>query len=439
MSGITPFLQTPRFRSLMAETRRFLQKVSSLYRFSYQELHQLIDIASDLEMWDEGSLEQLWNRSIPEPLPKLAGKQLRSRLLKELKEAHKSLYTAEKSYDHFIPPEAQNIVVRHQPVDAPHEGAILGRCPVAGEKTRCCNLETLDAVKQCGFGCSYCSIQSFYDQGRVYFADNLAEKLSELDRKLEAESTPPASDPDRLRHIGTGQGSDSLMWGNRRGLLDSLAAFAERNPNVILELKTKSARTDWLEKNSVPSNLLVTWSLNPYTIIAAEEHLTAPLQERLDAARRCADRGIAIGFHFHPLVRYDRWKEEYGALFALIQHMFRPEEVVCISLGTLTFIRPVIQQLRKRKLRSKILQMPMEDAGGKLSYPREMKEELFSFAWNAFSPEWQKEIFFYLCMEDPSLWEPVFGFSYRDNKTFEDAMKQRYREKMDRIAAALSS
>jgi spore photoproduct lyase len=411
----------PGFLALSEENREYLLGSCRQYMFTHQEIKRLIDIAADLEMWGEASLERVWDRAGMEPVGKLAGKQLRSRLLSRLTANYEELRRGPKSYEGFIPPSLSEISLRSIPVDAPHRGAILGRCPVASDKTRCCNLETLDAVIQCGYGCSYCSIQSFYDEGRIYFADNLEEKLSELEKSLV---------PGEVRHIGTGQSSDSLMWGNRHGLLETLTAFARRNPQIILELKTKSANTAWLENNPVPGNILATWSLNPQTIIDAEEHLTASLAERLAAARRCADRGIAIGFHFHPIVHYDRWKEEYRELFKTIQRLFRPEEIVTVSFGTLTFIKPVIRQLRQRKLRSRILQMPMEEASGKLSYPFELKRELFSFAFNAFSPEWQRQVYFYLCMEDKELWEPVFGRTYRDNDAFEAEMKSHYRSKM---------
>lgn len=426
ISRLGEFLQDRRFLALSPENRTFLSRICALHRFTYQETNMLIDRAVDLEMWNEGSLEEVWGMDAMEvPGERPAGKQLRKLLLSRLEERFEMLRRGPKSYDGFSPPPLTELKKASVPVDAPHEGAILGRCPVASERTRCCNLETLDAVKQCGYGCSYCSIQSFYDEGRVYFAANLEEKLKELERGLV---------PGEIRHIGTGQSSDSLMWGDRGGMLGELAAFARRNPDVILELKTKSANTAWLESNSVPWNVLASWSLNPQTIIDAEEHLTASLDERLAAARRCADRGIAVGFHFHPMVHYRGWEEEYGALFDRLQREFAPEEVVTVSLGTLTFIKPVIRRLRQRKLRSKILQMPMEDAGGKLSYPFSTKLELFSFAYGRFSAEWKEKVFFYFCMEDAELWEPVFGRSYPDNDSFEADMKKRYRDKMTAIS-----
>ena len=88
-----------------------------------------------------------------------------------------------------------------------------------------------------------------------------------------------------------------------------------------------------------------------------------------------------------------------------------------VSLGTLTFIKPVVKKLRSRGLRSKILQMPLAGANGKLSYPPQIKRELFKFAADALLP-WRERVFFYLCMEDASLWREVLGREYESNDAF---------------------
>ena len=273
----------------------------------------------------------------------------------------------------------------------------------------------------CGFDCSYCSIQSFYSGDQVLFHKDLEEKLENL--KL---------DPHRLYHIGTGQSSDSLMWGNREGLLEKLFAFARRNPNVILELKSKSSRMDELLSLDIPDNLLLTWSLNTPLIIASEERLTSSLDERLGAARKAADLGIPVGFHLHPMVWYKGWEKDYADLTRRMTDTFSPEEVVTVSFGTLTFIKPVLKMLRERPIKSKILQMPLRDAAGKWSYPFDIKLDLFKAGHKGLK-SWEGEIFQYLCMEDPDLWEHVFGHSYRDNEEFEEDMLYTYDRKIRKI------
>ena len=294
---------------------------------------------------------------------------------------------------------------------------------------------TLDAVFRCGFDCSYCSIQSFYSQGKISFHGNLREKLEDLEATLEK---------DRIYHIGTGQSSDSLMWGNHQegngqGLFGELMRFARRNPRVILEMKSKSDNIDWFIRNrdKVPFNLILTWSLNPPAVIENEERGTATLERRLRAARKAADMGFPVGFHFHPMVHYRGWREDYGALFHRVREIFRPEELVQISFGTLTFIKPVLKKIRSRSFSSQILRMPLEESSGKFTYPYEIKREMFRFAWEAFDEWHDSDVFFYLCMEDIDLWEPVFNRGYPTNEAFEKDMLHSYYEKLMKIASTL--
>ena len=64
--------------------------------------------------------------------------------------------------------------------------------------------------------------------------------------------------------------------------------------------------------------------------------------------------------------------------------MFSPNEVGMISLGTLTFIKPAIKNLRKLGIKSKVLQMPMSDASGKYSYPFRIKKKIFDYVYSNF-------------------------------------------------------
>jgi len=394
------------YEKLSLKNREFLQKKAFEYKLSHQEVKQLIDITRDLELWDEGDLKDLWE---DHPQKKV--------LLKRVRDRYEILRQKPNSYKNFAVkniPQEQKFSFEV----AKKEGFGLGLCPVASEKTRCCNLLTLDAVESCGFDCSYCSIQSFYNQNKITFDSDFANKLKNLQL-----------DKNKTYHIGTGQSSDSLMWGNREGLLDTLFDFAKKNPNVILEFKTKSSNIDYLLNNDIPKNILLTWSLNTQTIIDNEEHLTASLDKRIESARKVANKGAKVGFHFHPIVEYENYLEEYQAIYERLLDEFDPSEVALVSFGTLTFIKPVIKQLRGRDFHTKITQMPFEDASGKSSYPESTKIEMFASAYKSFTP-WHNKVFFYLCMEEHSLWEKTLGYHYATNNDFERDMISSYCKKL---------
>jgi len=133
------------------------------------------------------------------------------------------------------------------------------------------------------------------------------------------------------------------------------------------------------------------------------------------------------------MVWYEGCLEDYRALALRLTDSFQPDEVVMVSLGTLTFIKPVLKRIRERMPDSSILQMPMDDCAGKLSYPFEIKKELFSSLYDAFPDSWKDSVFFYMCMELIDLWQPVFGRSYDSNARFEEDMLNTYQKKIDRL------
>ncbi|QSZ40828.1 hypothetical protein GJV85_01420 [Sulfurimonas aquatica] len=409
----TKAIENSFFLKLPQEEQEFIKEKSFAFKFSHQEIKQIIDIARDLEMWNETTIIQIF----PEHTQ-------RKVVFTRLRQAYEEIRNKTNSYDNFTLkniPQEQKFTFKTEP----KEGFGLGLCPVASEKTRCCNLLTLDAVESCGFDCSYCSIQSFYNQNTITFDSSFKDKLLGL-----------TLEPNKTYHIGTGQASDSLMFGNREGVLDALFEFARINPNVLLEFKTKSDNVKYFLENEVPKNILCTWSLNTKTIIENEEHLTASLDKRINAARKMADKGVKVGFHFHPIVEYDGYLAEYAEVYKRLISEFLPSEVALVSFGTLTFIKPVIKQLREREFRTKITQIPHEDASGKTSYPESTKVEMFKHAYESFEPWHPKginsdnRVFFYLCMEEHSMWNKTFGYQYSTNNDFERDMLSSYCNKV---------
>lgn len=384
------------------------------YNFTVQQKKILEDIKKDFLMWNECDFDAIFPN---EYLEKYEGKQLSKKIFEYYVKIHQELLEKPNDYEQFKNIKYSPRKYSFELIEK--EGLGLGSCPVASEGTRCCNLLTLDAVESCGFDCSYCSIQSFYNENKIGFDKDFKSKIENL-----------VLNPDEIYHIGTGQSSDSLMWGNRNGILDTLFAFARKYPNVILEFKTKSSNISYFEEVEVPKNIIVTWSLNTQMIIDNEEHLTASLDERIESARKLANKGILVGFHFHPIVVYKNYLEEYKAVAKRLIETFTPDEVVLISMGTLTFIKPVIKKLRERELKTKILQMPFEDINGKKSYPTPIKKEMFQTLYESFAP-WHHKVYFYLCMEAHSLWKDVFGYEYGSNNQMEEMMKMSYMEKIN--------
>ena len=399
------------YHVLPAQEQRAVRVVHARYPLTVQEMRLLCEAARDLEMWGEPGLADWWPQADGEAdaAPQSDARARKRQLLQRLREHTDALRGAVTRYPEAGPRQPDRPPL--QVVAGAPDEEVFGDCPVRSERTLCCNLKTIDAVKNCAFGCSYCTIQTFYGD-RVAVDPDLGAKLRRLDLE-----------PGRFYHVGTGQSSDSLVWGNRGGILDHLREFAAEHPDVLLELKTKSANVSWFLQpgRELPPNLVCSWSLNTPPVVAHEEHFTASLEQRLRAARRMADRGVKVAFHFHPMVHYAGWEQDYPALAGRLMEQFDTAEVLFVSFGSVTFIKPVIKQIRRRGEPTRILQTRLvKDPHGKLTYPDELKVEMFSAMYRTLAP-WRGRVFMYLCMEKPAIWERAFGWRFASNAEFERA------------------
>jgi len=370
-----------------------------------------------VRMWDEGSTSSYWQDL--QKQTSLDGREFKKWAFSELNNKISNLKTESFEFKSkpVLTPEFK--ISKQELKKEEQTKEVFGMCAVQSEKTSCCNLRTIDAVKNCGFGCSYCSIQTMYGEEKVVFDENLQTKLDNI--KL---------DKNKRYHIGTGQASDSLMWGNQHGVLDSMLGFAEKWPNVLLEFKTKSKKIKYLLKEPRPKNIVCSWSVNPQAVIENEEHLTASLEDRLQAAESCVSHGIKVGFHLHPMIYYKNWEVDYQKMIEQIVSRFDPQDVLFVSFGSLTFSKPVMKKIRQYNIKSKMLQMPMvANPEGKQTYPHKLKEVMFKLAYDSFS-SWQDKVYFFLCMEEYSLWTSTFGHSYTCNEEFEEDFMQQVFKKI---------
>ena len=399
--------------SFPGSAKEDIEALFSRYHFTESQKLEIAKDEADLRQWKERSFIRMADY---EAIDSRKDGRKGDAYMSMHRAYMKKLRSGETDYSGFFPSSAPRLKYRTAAID---KAIVLGRCPcpVDGEKTRCCKLVTMDPVEQCAFSCSYCSVQSFYSEKEIHAVSDLENRLLNLEV------------PEGVWHIGTGQASDSLLLGDDYGTLSALSAFAEKHPDIMIELKSKSARNVFKDVK-YPRNMVFTWSLNAPTIVEKEEHLTASLEQRIGNAERARDSGNLVGFHIHPMVHFKGWDEEYPRIAEMIEERFSPEEICMISIGTLTFTKSVLRLLRERGEESKVLEMELTPAAGKFSYPLEVKRKMFSAVYNSFSRKFQEEIFFYLCMEDPSLWLPVLGREYDCDKDFENDMKNHYMAKI---------
>jgi spore photoproduct lyase len=285
-----------------------------------------------------------------------------------------------------------------------HKGDFLKKCP-GSEGQVCCNYFVINFASNCPMDCSYCYLQE-------YLADNPALKIFSNVDDLIAEAERMLGQHRRFFfRIGTGEITDSLALDPYIGFSPEVIPFFAEQPNVLLELKTKSDRVENLLSLDPKDRVVVSWSMNPQSVIDRDEHLTASLDERISAALRCQKAGYKLGFHFDPMIEYPGWEMDYRAMVEKIFASVDECRVAWVSMGVLRNTPGLKRIMRERFPSTRLLtgeQVLCPD--GKMRYFQPLRVEMYRkmLRWvRAASPT----VFVYLCMESKEVWKQVFGFA----------------------------
>ncbi|MCC6278408.1 MAG: radical SAM protein [Oligoflexia bacterium] len=283
----------------------------------------------------------------------------------------------------------------------PHEGHFFRKCP-GTTGAACCNYFVLNLGVHCNMNCSYCYLQGYINSPVTQIYTNIDDAFAELTEMIR-------ENPTAEFRVGTGETIDSLSLDHLTLYSIELISFFAKHRHLICEFKTKTDQVDHFIKTPHSGNVIVSWSVNPQKIVSEEEHGTATLDNRLSAARRCADHGFPVAFHIDPMIYFDEWRIHYEDLVDQICSRFKPNEVKWISVGALRYPPTMKHILRQRLTESKRVLTSELFLGtdGKLRYDHDLRNEMFKSVVKRFSDH-SSEYPLLLCMETGASWQTTF-------------------------------
>jgi spore photoproduct lyase len=288
-----------------------------------------------------------------------------------------------------------------------HPGRFLRPCP-ATRHYRCCGYQIIHIGENCPMDCSYCILRAYFRDRTLTAFANTEAMFAELGRVF-------GRDPSRLFRVGTGQFADALALEPITGHTRELLGFLANHPNVVLELKSKTADLTWMEADPDPKTVLPSWSLNAPVIVAAQERDTASLEARLSAAKACVGAGFRVCLHFDPICWFEGWEREYAATVDMIFDYLAPDDIAYISLGSFRCLPELPGRLMAegRELPRYMLGEFTIGPDGKTRLLRPLRVRQLRFmarrlAGHGFSQG------LYCCMESDEVWRAALGQAPRD-------------------------
>jgi len=285
-----------------------------------------------------------------------------------------------------------------------YQGRFLRPCP--GTKNyRCCGYRIVHIGENCPLSCSYCILRGYFRDSKLTVFANTEDMFARLDAAFGRDKT-------RLFRVGTGEFTDSLALEPATGLSRDLVGFLAGYDNVRLELKSKIVDLSWMDV-ARPGSVLPAWSLNAPETTRREEIGAAAIEERLAAAKRCAEAGFRVCLHFDPMVLTPGWEEGYAKAAAMIFDYLKPSQIAYVSLGSFRTMPELFTRLAA-------LPTPPRCLGGEFVTGLDGKKRLLRPLRVAqfrhlvgLLQRGGLDRQLYLCMESDEVWKAVFGYTPR--------------------------
>lgn len=229
--------------------------------------------------------------------------------------------------------------------------------------------------------CEYCYLNTTLGRKpylRVYV--NVEELLQRAQKYIE----------ERKPEITVFEGaatSDPLPYEPYTGALAKTICFFAGQEYGRFRFVTKFTEVDSLLSLQHGGHTQIRFNLNTEKVIAAYEHQTPSLKERVKAAVKCAQAGYPLGFLLAPVFLYPDWRKDYAALLEQLA------EGLAQSLPTgasLTF--EIITHRFTGRAKKNILEvfpgttLPMEEAERRFKYGQ------FGYGKYLYFPERMDEI-----------------------------------------------
>lgn len=235
-------------------------------------------------------------------------------------------------------------------------------------------------MMNCLYDCDYCILQGMYQSGNVVFFVNSDEYLAEA-----------AGLGDGIpKHLSISYDTDLLAFEGIYPITRKWIETMVNYPEVMMEIRTKSANYRILDDLDVRENVIFSWTLSPDCIVEKYEHHTVSLAKRLQSAKAAQDKGWKVRICIDPVVDLPEYEKVYAEFLEEVFSILEPTKINDVALGVFRLSSNHLKNIRRKGVMSDILYFPYAVDEGVATYEPERKNALLTFMFEAlekFIPE----------------------------------------------------
>jgi spore photoproduct lyase len=223
----------------------------------------------------------------------------------------------------------------------------------------------------CVYNCDYCFLQGMFPSANMVLFVNIKDYFAEVTEMLKKHPV----------YLCISYETDLLAFENIVPYASMWIAFARTQPDLLIELRTKSANYPSLRHLEPAPNVILAWTLSPEEVIRRYEPKTPSLQARLKSIRQALTDGWKVRLCFDPVLHIEHWQEHYLDCIRQTFSVIPAESIHDISIGVFRIPRDYLKKMRKQRPDSALLFYPYESRDGVMSYPEQVSDRLVDFVY----------------------------------------------------------
>lgn len=218
----------------------------------------------------------------------------------------------------------------------------------------------------CVYSCDYCYLKGMYPSGHLVVFLNIEDVFAEVEKLLQEHPV----------YLSISYDTDLLALEPISGQLDQWYRFTKEHPNLLLEVRTKCANTEFFKTHPGNEQMIFAWTLSPQEVIATCEKETPSLEQRVNAAKTALETGYPVRFCFDPMIYTRNWKEQYANLLDWLGEVFPLALLHDASIGSFRISSTYLKQMRRHMPDTPVVWYPYELDGGYYAYPADLSKEM---------------------------------------------------------------
>ncbi|MGE0494799.1 MAG: radical SAM protein [Vulcanimicrobiota bacterium] len=218
----------------------------------------------------------------------------------------------------------------------------------------------------CLYDCDYCYLQGTYPSANLVMFVNLADYFEATDAVLARHPLYMciSYDTDLL-------GLEGIYPYSRRWI-----EYASIRPDLLIEIRTKSANFRLLRDLAPSPNVVLAWTLSPQPVAERFEPLTPGLEQRLKSMQQAAAAGWPVRLCLDPLLRVPNWQQVYSEFLDRLEHSLDWSKVRDASVGVFRMNRDFLKRIRRQRQDSPIIHYPYVQENRIVTYDSQTRTQM---------------------------------------------------------------